>query len=82
MKRWEVFQKESDFMPVDTPMLFDLEADIGEQKNLAEKHPDKVAELVRLAEQAREDIGDYDRVGKNARFFDPGPRRADIEAWK
>jgi hypothetical protein len=32
-----------------------------------------------LAEAAREDIGDFNRMGKGARFFDDNPRRADIK---
>ena len=32
-----------------------------------------------LAEEVREDIGDYDRIGKGARFFDPQPKRPDIK---
>jgi len=60
------------------PLLFDLEADLSETTNLAEKHPNVVAEMLRLAEWAREDIGDEDRIGKNARFYDPQPKRPDI----
>jgi hypothetical protein len=26
-------------------------------------------------------IGDYNRIGKSARFFDPQPRRPDIAKW-
>ncbi len=37
-----------------------------------------VAELLKKAEWAREDIGDFNRIGKNARFFDPQPKRPDI----
>jgi Holliday junction resolvase-like predicted endonuclease len=36
-----------------------------------------VAELLKQIEVARADIGDHDRIGKNARFFDSQPRRAD-----
>ncbi|MGC6460011.1 MAG: sulfatase-like hydrolase/transferase [Akkermansiaceae bacterium] len=39
---------ESDRPKVDE--LYDLEADLGEKNNLAEKHPDKVAELKKLIE--------------------------------
>lgn len=63
-------------------LLFDLEADLSETTNLAEKHPNVVAEMLRLAEWAREDIGDEDRIGKNARFYDPQPKRPDIKTVK
>jgi hypothetical protein len=46
---------------------------------MAAKHPEIVERLLALAEAARADIGDYDRIGKNARFFDPGPHRPDVE---
>lgn len=47
--------------------LFDLQADIGEQNNVADQHPDVVAWLTSLAEKAREDLGDTDRPGRNQR---------------
>ncbi|MHB8903331.1 MAG: sulfatase family protein [Thermoguttaceae bacterium] len=38
--------------------LFDLQADPGETRNLASRHPDVVERLSRLAESARADLGD------------------------
>ena len=38
--------------------LYDLEADPGETRNLADQHPEVVRELERLAETARADLGD------------------------
>jgi len=64
----------------ETPALFDLEADVGEQHDVAAAHPDVVTRLLGLVEAGRSDIGDYNRVGQGARFFDPGPRRPDIAA--
>jgi len=38
--------------------LFDLEADPSESRNLVEQHPTVVRRLQRVAEQARQDLGD------------------------
>lgn len=62
--------------------LFDLKSDPGETRNLAGTHPDEVARLMERVESARADLGDYDRVGAGQRFFDDGPKRRDITAWK
>ncbi len=53
------------------PFLVDLNRDIGETTDVSDQHPDVVKRLLALAETMREDLGDYDRVGKNMRFFDP-----------
>ena len=50
--------------------LYDLEADVGETRDVADQHPEVVARLTRLVEKAREDLGDYDLVGKGQRFLD------------
>ena len=58
--------------------LFDLDHDIGETNNVATKHPTVVARLTRLAELARQDLGDRDRPGQNQRPLgktrDPQPQ--------
>jgi hypothetical protein len=64
-----------DQIDITEPMLIDLEADPGETTNVAAKHPDIVKRLLAVAEKAREDIGDHDRVGRNMRFFDPMDER-------
>lgn len=53
--------------------LFDLKADVGEQKIVAAEHPDIVKQLVSLAQQAEQDIGNGNRPGKNARIEDAAP---------
>ena len=40
-----------------------------------------VEHLLELADGARTDIGDYNRIGRNARFYDPQPKRPDITKW-
>ena len=49
--------------------LFDLETDPGETKNVAAAHADVVKQLLAIAEQARDDLGDSltKRDGKNVR---------------
>ena len=47
--------------------LYHLEQDISETKDIAAKHPDVVARLEKLLAQAREDLGDGDKPGKNCR---------------
>jgi arylsulfatase A-like enzyme len=47
--------------------LYDVVTDPGETRNLIADHPEIVARLTALADQAREDLGDWDRPGKNTR---------------
>ena len=80
---WKAQFKPEDDIEIKAPMLFDLESDIGESLDVAKEHPDVVSQLLKLAEWAREDIGDYNRVGQNARFFDTHhPHRPDVAKWQ
>ncbi|PHS12507.1 MAG: hypothetical protein COA78_08070, partial [Blastopirellula sp.] len=54
--------------------LFNLDTDPGETTNVASKHPDVVAALMKRIERARTELGDIDQTGSQARFFDDGPR--------
>ena len=74
-KIWGNHIAKEDNIDIDQPMLFDLENDIGEKVDVAKKHPKVVAKLLRYAETAQEDIGDYNRIGKGQRFFDKEPRK-------
>lgn len=49
--------------------LYHLREDIGETKNVADQHPDVVARIRRLAEEAREELGDSatKQIGKGFR---------------
>ena len=47
--------------------LFNLATDIHEDRNVADENPKVVERLLKLAEQARVDLGDVDRPGKGQR---------------
>ena len=81
LQDWNRYIEAKDVIAVEKPMLFSYSADIGEQRDIAAEHPEVVTRLLKLAEWARSDIGDYNRVGRNARFVDPGPHRPDAEKW-
>jgi arylsulfatase A-like enzyme len=65
----------ADRIGFNAPFLVDLEQDLGESTNVADSHPQVTQRLLGLAEAMREDLGDYDRVGKNMRFFDTSGQR-------
>jgi arylsulfatase A-like enzyme len=77
---WAIYLAPADSAEVKQPMLFNLEADVAERRDVAAAHPDVVARLLALAEKARVDLGDHDRVGEGVRYFDPQPKRPDIAA--
>jgi arylsulfatase len=76
--KWARHIHPKDVFEITQPLLYDLEADIGETTDVAGKHPDVVRKLLGLIEDARKDIGDYNRIGEGARFFDDAPKRPDI----
>lgn len=43
---------------IESPELYDLDADVGETKNVAEANPEVVKKLLALAERMRGDLGD------------------------
>ena len=47
--------------------LFDLEADVHEDHDLAAQHPEVVTRLQTLADRARQDLGDVGRCGQGQR---------------
>jgi len=53
------------------PELYNLENDVSEKHDVAGRHPDIIRELLKLADQVREDIGDLDQWGRNSRYSMP-----------
>jgi hypothetical protein len=60
--------------------LYDLIKDPGETHCVADQKPAVVERLTALVDAARRDLGDYNRIGDGARFFDTGSKRPNI--WK
>lgn len=51
----------------EVPMLFDVVSDIGCEKDLASTHPEIVDRLMKVAEEARADLGDSGNPGQGVR---------------
>jgi arylsulfatase A len=66
--------------------LYDLENDVGETRSLADRHPDVVSRLTRLAETARRELGDDGKPGTGQRpaaYVDnPTARRLTAQAQR
>ncbi|WPJ95343.1 sulfatase [Coraliomargarita algicola] len=78
--KWRNHIKKADAIRIPTAQLYDLDADIGETSDVADRYPEIVTELVKLAEGARQDIGDHDLFGENARTFGAARRTLSNES--
>ncbi len=56
--------------PIESPLLFHLERDIGERHDVAERHPEVVRELIELAEVVKAELGHMETRGSGSRVFD------------
>jgi len=74
--------KREDMESVRDLELYNLKSDISERRNVASLYPEKVNELKLLIEKAQNEIGDYNIIGKGARFFDNKTKRPDATRWK
>lgn len=53
--------------PISTPQLYNLSVDVGEQNDVAAQYPEKVAEMMALADQTRLKLGEYMERGSEQR---------------
>jgi arylsulfatase A len=71
--RWKLHTYRPEWESADhPPLLFDLERDIGETTDVADKNPEVVARLQMLADKARADLGDVVRGKRGANVRPPG----------
>ena len=61
--------------------LFNLTNDKEEKYNLAVEYPGIVEKMMQLIEEGRKELGDKNRIGIDARFFDDGPKTIRIEEY-
>lgn len=80
LERTKAFRGEID-EPVTELSLYNLATDVGETTNVAAENPDVVERLQALAEKGRNELGDYDRVGRGVRFWDEGPKWPNRQKW-
>jgi arylsulfatase A-like enzyme len=78
--KWKNHIKKTDAIRMESARLYDLDMDIGESTDVAAQYPEIVAELMKLAELARKDVGDHDVFGANARTFGAARRTLSNEA--
>lgn len=65
------------YLTLDTPMLFNLESDVGEKTNVAAQHPEILDDLLKEADRARRELGDVGVQGSDQRptgLVDPQER--------
>lgn len=67
---------------LEKPELYNLEADLGETRNVADQHPEVVARLLALADQARAELGDSLTKTKGTGTRPPGRVAAAEKAGK
>ena len=78
--KWKNHIAKADAIRIQKVRLYNLDADISETTDVAARHPEKVAELMKLAQWAQHDIGDHNRFGANARTFGAQRRTLSTEA--
>ncbi|CAA6692461.1 MULTISPECIES: sulfatase [unclassified Lentimonas] len=78
--KWRSHIALEDAVRIETAMLFNLNDDIGEANDVSAQHPEKMAELMKLAQWAQYDLGDHDTFGENARTFGAERRKLTNES--
>ncbi|MFT6868759.1 MAG: arylsulfatase A-like enzyme [Cyclobacteriaceae bacterium] len=71
-----------DVEPVRDFELYNLKKDISERRDVAAEFRNKIDELKLLINKARETIGDYNKIGSQARFYDNGVKQPSVLKWQ
>lgn len=65
MPWWDV--KAGKSKPIETPRLYNLEEDVPEKNDVAAQHPERVADMMALAEKTRNKLGEFGERGSEQR---------------
>ncbi len=72
-EKWPRHSAPEDRVLFDKYVLYNLEKDVGETTDVAGENSEIVAELTKLLDWAKKDIGDFDKRGINARLLGDEP---------
>lgn len=72
-RKWPNHSAPDDRVLFTKHILYDLENDIGEKTDVSSENPEAVAELNKLLDWAKQDIGDFGKRGINARSLGKEP---------
>ena len=75
---WQTVQGMTD---LDKPLLYNLQADISEQHDVSEKHPEVVTRLLVLAEKCCQELGDTNRPGWDKKGPTEWPKTQKTIKW-
>lgn len=66
-RKWPIHCAPKDRVMFTKPMLYNLDTDIAETIDVANKNPEEVVALTKLLDWAKKDIGTWEQRGENAR---------------
>ena len=62
---WSQGKRLGGFLDLETPVLYNLDDDVGETKDVAAQHPEIVQRLLARAQEARVELGDWNVKGRD-----------------
>jgi len=62
---WHVAGGDGRIATLDNPLLYNLEEEVGERADLSRNHPEVMKKMLSLAEEARAELGDWNRKGRD-----------------
>ena len=80
------WDKGAEFFKISKPVLYNIEVDVNERTDVADRYPDVVAELSQLRSQMQLKLGEHMRRGSEQRdtgtLFSEVPIRGNLTDWE